>query len=535
MRERDPDVIVLGAGVNGLTAAAILAGAGLDVLVLEAAAEVGGAVRTGEVTRPGYRHDLFSGFYPLAAAGPVARLPLERYGLEWANFARPYGGATPEGRGVAVLHTLQETRRELKANHGEDLAGWDELWQAWGRLGHPLLDVLFNPLGNLSPALKLGFSMLPPARLFERAQLLLAPARSIAEHVLGSEDARVWFIGSALHSDLLPEVAGSGIYALVLLGLAQEVGMPIPRGGAQALPAALRACIEDRSGTVRTGVRVERILVRDGRVVGVGTTAGEILARRGVLATIEPQQLFLRLIEDGVLPARFVRQVQRFEWGTGMFRLDCALDGLPTFRAPALNDTGVLHLAESTGSMSATSSQASRGRLPDHPFLIAGFHTLADPTRAPAGGHTLWIETHAPAEIVGDAAGRISGRDWDEVREPFAERVLDEMERYAPGIRSHVLAWHARSPLDLWAGDANLVAGDIAGGSFAIHQQLVFRPVPGWFRHRTPLRGLYIGGASTHPGAGVHGACGANAARIILGDLGLARRALKMGRHAKLR
>jgi phytoene dehydrogenase-like protein len=524
VQQREPDVVVLGAGVNGLTAAAILAGAGLDVLVLEAADEVGGAVRTGEVTHPGYRHDLFSGFYPLALVGPIAQLPLHRYGLTWANFAQPYGGATVGGRGFAVLPTLEATRRQIAAHHPGDLAGWDDLWRTWHRVGGPLLEVLFNPLGNLPPLVKLGASLLPPGAIFERGQLLVAPARTIAERWLSSDDARVWFIGSALHSDLLPDSAGSGTYGLVLLGLGQEVGMPIPRGGAQALTDALCACIADRGGRIKSGQRAERVIVRDGRAVGVRCAGVDITARHAVLATVEPQQLFLHLVGDGLLPARFVRQVRRFEWGTAMFRLDLALQGLPTWRADALNGTGVLHLAESTQSMTATSHQASRGLLPDHPFLIAGIHTLADPSRAPEGGHTLWVETHAPADILGDAAGQITARDWDEAREPFVERIVDELGRFAPGIRAQIVAWAARTPRDLCAANANLVAGDISGGSFAIHQQLVFRPVPGWFRHRTPIRGLYMGGASTHPGGGVHGACGANAARVLLGDLGLARR-----------
>jgi phytoene dehydrogenase-like protein len=161
--------------------------------------------------------------------------------------------------------------------------------------------------------------------------------------------------------------------------------------------------------------------------------------------------------------------------------------------------------------------------LPDHPFLIAGIHTLVDPSRAPAGGHTLWLETHAPAQILGDAAGQIGARTWAEAKEPFVERMLDELERYAPGVRGLVRGWHARSPEELHAANRNLVHGDISGGSFAVHQQLIFRPVPGWFRHRTPIKGLYLGGASTHPGGGVHGAPGANSARILLSDMGLAR------------
>jgi phytoene dehydrogenase-like protein len=522
--ELDPDVLVLGAGQNGLTAAAVLAGAGLQVMVIEAAEVVGGAVRTEEATLPGYRHDTFSGFYPLARVGPIARLPLDRYGLRWCSFDRPYGGGTPDGVGFVVEQTEPETRTAIRQRTPGDVQGWDELWTIWQRVGHPFLDMLFHPLGDLPPALKLGLRLASPQALLSFAQLSVTPARTLANQRFASDDARVWFIGSARHSDLLPEAAGSSMYALVLLGLGQEVGMPVPAGGAQAIPNALRACVEDRGGVVQTGERVEAILVRGGRAIGVRTRAGEILARRGVLATIEPQQVFLQLLPEGVTPGGFLQAIRRIEWGTAVMRLELALSGLPTFRADTLNGVGVLHLGASSEALSASAGEATRGLLPAEPFLIFGMASLADPTRAPAGGHTVYLETHVPARIRGDAAGSIQATDWPAAKEPMVERMLDQLERYAPGVRSLIRGWAARTPPELEAANANLVAGDIAGGSYALHQQLVFRPVPGWFRHRTPVKGLYLGGASTHPGAGVHGAAGSNAARILLGDLGLARR-----------
>jgi phytoene dehydrogenase-like protein len=285
MYSDDPDVVVIGGGPNGLTAAAMIAGAGLHVLLLETASEVGGAVRSGEATLPGFQHDLFSGFYPLARVGPVSALPLERYGVEWCTFARPYGGATPGGVGFALEQTPAGTGRALALRSPADLAGWNELWGTWLRFGHPLLDLLFSPLGTLGPVLKLGLRVGSPSGLWAFLRFVLAPSRTLADQLLASEDARVWFIGSALHSDLAPEAAGSGVYSLVLLGLAQEVGMPIPRGGAQRLSDALRACIEDRGGIVKTGTPARGLVIRGGRVSAVSTPSGEVRARRAVLAT----------------------------------------------------------------------------------------------------------------------------------------------------------------------------------------------------------------------------------------------------------
>jgi phytoene dehydrogenase-like protein len=515
----EADVVVLGAGTNGLTAAALLARAGLQVLVLEANATIGGAVRTGEVTLPGFRHDLYSGFYPLFPVGPIGQLPLERYGLTLCQFDHPYGGATPDGPGVSQATTSEASVASFEAAAAGDGAGYRELWDWWQWGGKAFLDLLFHPLGDprgILPGLPL---LRAPRRVLEFSQLMVSSGRTVAGQTFRGTDAQVWFVGSTLHSDLAPEATGGGAFALSLMGLGQQVGMPIPRGGAQAIPDALRAYLQALGCPTLTSQEARAIVVRGGRAVAVRTTTDEFVARRAVLATVEPQRLFLDLVGAGHLPADFVRLVRRFRRGMGTFKLDCALSGRPVFRAPGLRDTGVFHLAESVEMMSANVNQAERGLLPAHPLIIGGIHTLADPTRAPAGQHTLWIETHVPHRIQGDGARTIAATTWAEAREPFADRVLAEMERYAPGLGALVLGRYAQSPQDLEASNANLVAGDISTGSYTLDQQLVFRPVPGWFQHRTPVHGLYVSGAATHPGGGVHGAAGANAARVLLGDL----------------
>lgn len=512
---------MIGAGPNGLTAAAVLARAGLRVLVLEANEQVGGAARSAEATRPGFVHDLFSAFYPLFPVGPIGQLGLGEYGLTWCGFEKPFAGGTPSGPGVAVLPDPAESIASFERAHRGDGAGYAELWEQWQRGGPAVLSLLFNPIGSPAPLAAAG-GLGTPARALQFAQTSVAPADQVARRYFGGEDARVWYIGSPLHSDLGPRDAGGGLYGLVMMGLGQQVGMPIPQGGAQAIPDALVRFITGRGGIVLTRHPVDRVIVRNGRAQGVTSGGIEFRASRGIIATVPPTRLFGTMIGHEHLPPGFIRTVRRFRWGSGVFKLDLALSGLPSFASEALQGAGVLHLGRSALALTSATNQVTEHLLPEAPPLIAGIQTLADPSRAPAGCHTLWLETHVPSLPLGDAAGRLKDEQWAVLREPFAERLIDELARFAPEIRDHLLAFHAQTPEDLEAGNANLVGGDIAGGSFSIDQQLVFRPMPGWFRHAMPIRGLYLGGASAHPGGGVHGAAGSNAARVLLQDIKIA-------------
>jgi phytoene dehydrogenase-like protein len=514
-------VIVIGSGPNGLVAACLIARAGLRVLVLEANDTIGGGVRTAEVTLPGFRHDLCSAFHPLALVGPISDLPLTEHGLAWCHAERPYGGATPDGPGVAIERSLDRSAALFERAAPGDGRGWRELfgWWEWG--GAAFQSLFFNPLGDPRPVMRAAPLLAHPQRALQLGQFMAGSARAMVERTFTSEDARVWLNGTVAHADLSPDDAGGGAFGLMLSGLAQQVGMPIPRGGAQAIADALVRLLHSHGGAVVTGERARKIIVRGGRAVGVRTDTTTYAARRAVLATVQPQALFLDLIGDGLLPSDFVRLVRRFRWGTGVFTLHCALSRVPTFRAEALRGTLSFHLGRSVDEIAAGVTAARNGALPKHPLLIAGVHTLVDPSRAPDGKHTFWAMTHVPSRVQGDEAGAIAERDWPAARGPFQERLLDEIEAYAPGFRDSVLAAEGRTPVDLEAENANLVGGDIGTGSYTLDQQLVFRPVPGWFRYKTPLSGLYMAGAATHPGGGVHGAPGANAARVLLADLRL--------------
>jgi phytoene dehydrogenase-like protein len=420
---------------------------------------------------------------------------------------------------VALERSLERSVTIFDRAAPGDGRGWRELnhWWEWG--GPTFQSLFFNPLGDPRPLLQGAPLLARPRRLLQWGQLMTGSARAMVERTFKSEDARLWLVGSVSHSDLSPDDAGGGALGLMLCGLAQQVGMPIPRGGAQAIADALTRLLIESGGQVITGERARRIIVRGGRAVGVQTATGEYAARRAVLATVQPRALFLDLVGEGLLPSDFVKLVRRFRWGTGVFTLHCALDRLPTFRAEALHGALSFHLGRSVDEVAEGVTAARNGILPAHPLLVAGIHTLVDRSRAPAGQHTFWAMTHVPSRVQGDQAGAITARDWHEAKAPFLERVLDEVEAYAPGFRDSVLLAVGKAPTDLEAENANLVGGDIGSGSYTLDQQIVFRPLPGWFRYKTPISGLYMSGAATHPGGGVHGAPGANAARVLLGDL----------------
>ena len=299
--------------------------------------------------------------------------------------------------------------------------------------------------------------------------------------------------------------------AIALAMVAQSHNMPVPVGGAGRLAEGLVEAVTDAGGRVITGQEVTRVVVEGKRAVGVETAAGlSLRARRAVLADTGPSRLFVRLVGADHLPVAFLKGIRRFRYGSGIFKLDLALDGPVAWDGADLDRCGVIHLTGDLDNMAKASTQVAIGELPDAPMLIVGQPTVADPSRAPDGGHVIWLETHVPPHPKEGS--------WPQLCDQFLDRVLDRLEAHAPGLRSRIVGHAVHTPPDLEAANPNLVDGDLGGGSNALDQQLVFRPVPGWFRYSTPIRGLYLCSASAHPGGGVHGMVGRNCAKRVLHD-----------------
>jgi phytoene dehydrogenase-like protein len=325
-----------------------------------------------------------------------------------------------------------------------------------------------------------------------------------------TEAARRVIPGLGLHTDVGPDDPCGAVIGFMLTVLASSGGFGVPEGGAGAITAALLRRLTERDGSLRTGARVEHVLVRGGRAVGVRLASGEEIEAACVIADVAAPTLYLRMLDESVVPSRVLRAMRRFTHGFGTFKMDWALSGPVPWSHEEPAQAAVVHAGDSVDDLARFTAEVRAGKLPAHPYLVIGQQSLADPTRAPEGKHTLWAYSRVPSRIEGG---------WEGARERFADRIEERIEGLAPGFKKRISARAIFTPDDLFAMNANLIGGDLAGGTAAIHRQLFFRPVFPYFRYRTPVRGLYLGSSYTHPGAGVHGACGRNAALEALKDL----------------
>jgi phytoene dehydrogenase-like protein len=501
------DAVVVGAGPNGLVAANLLADAGWSVVVLEVTDHPGGAVRSAaDHAAPGYTSDLFSAFYPLAAASSVLQaMRLDEYGLRWVHAPAVLAHVFDDGRSALLSRDLDRTAASVEAFATGDGEAWRRWVSLWREVEQPFLDALLHPFPPVRPALSMA-RRLGAARLLRLARTAALPVRRFAREEFRGEGAAMLIAGNAMHTDLGPDSAGSALYGLLLAMLGQEHGFPVPEGGSGRLTDALVSRLRARGGVLRCSAPVTSVVLGSAAAEGVVLASGErVRAQRAVLADVPAPHLYRSMVGEHHLSARLRCDLDRFDWDNATVKVNWATSAPVPWRSAEVGLAGTVHLAGGLDDLSRTATDLTTGTVPGRPFVLLGQMTTTDPSRSPAGTESVWAYAHLPR-------GRRSATEV----EAFAATIEAEVERHAPGFRDTTVARSVQSSAELEAADPSLDGGAINGGTAALHQQLVFRPTPGLGRPDTPFPGLFLAGSSAHPGGGVHGACGANAARAAL-------------------
>lgn len=501
------DAVLIGAGHNTLAAALHLAAKGWRVGVFEQAAFAGGAVKTGEYTQPGFRHDwaamnlsLFAGSAFFKAYGAE----LLKNGLEFVPVARPFASAFPDGTWLGVSTDAAATKAGIAAVSQSDADAWGRMTDGFATQAPAIFGLLGSPMKFRA----LAYFMFKTLRAkgvggtLDFARFLSLSPRQFLTENFTSDRVRAMLGAWGMHLDFAPDIAGGAVFPYLEGMAGQAYGMVLGRGGADTIIRAMVAAIRARGGVVETGASVARIIHSGGKATGIALKDGRVItAKRAVIAGVAPRAL--TKLTGGMAPD-YDAAMARFSHAPGTMMIHLAMDALPDWVAgEALKSYVYVHLAPSLDQMARTYQQAKAGLLPDEPVIVVGQPTAVDPSRAPQGKHVIWLQVRmAPGTILGDAKGQIAATDWTDAATPFANRALDILERYAPGTRAKILGQRIVTPAELEADNPNLVGGDQICGSHHLHQHFLFRPARGHADGSTPINNLHLTGAAVWPGAG---------------------------------
>jgi phytoene dehydrogenase-like protein len=464
------DAIVVGSGPNGLAAAITLARAGRSVRVYEAETTLGGGSRSAELTRPGFVHDVASTVHALVLLSPFLKtLPLDEYGLSFAHPEAPFAHPLDDGTAVVVERSIDQT---AAAFDGKDGQAYRDLIAPFTNNVDELMEAILGPLGFRHPRTMASFG-----------RHALRSAQALARRNFQSERTQAMVAGVAAHSMVPIDKLATAGYALGLIIGAHAVGWPVTRGGSQQFANAMADHLRSLGGEIMTNTRVQSL--------------EQLPTSHVVMCDVTPRQ-FLRLAGKR-LRGIYRWRMSRYRYGPGVFKMDWALNAPVPWRARGCDRAGTIHVGGRMPEIAEAERDVWSGREPDRPYVLAVQASRFDPTRAPAGKHTLWAYCHVP-----------NGSTFD-----MRERIERQIERFAPGFRDCIDERHVTFPADLERMNANLVGGDIAGGAANL-MQIFARPVARLTPYATPLSGVYLCSASTPPGIGVHGMCGYHAARAAL-------------------
>ena len=519
------DAVIIGAGHNGLAAAIHLAKHGWKVGVYEAAREAGGAVKTRELTLPGFRHDVAAMNLSMFAGSPFVREHGEAlgcHGLAFAPAAHCFASAFPDGSWFGVSKEVALTVDRLKRLNPQDAESWNRMLTRFGADAPHIFGLLGNEMPSLAAAKVIwkAWRQNGTAWTLDMLRFLTMPTRTWADLHFTDPRVKATLAAWGMHLDFPPDVAGGALFPYLESMTNQAFGMVIGKGGADVMIKAMTGYLKELGGEIHLGEAVAEVTQTAAGADGVRLVDGRrIAARRAVIANVTPQILFGKLLPKGSGNSSIDAKFKAFRPGPGTMMIHLALDGLPDWAAGAeLQQFAYVHIAPDFGYMNRAYAQAMDGLLPEAPVLVVGQPTAIDPSRAPPGKHVLWVQVRVlPKHVTGDAAGIISGSSWSAIKDAYAERVIDIMEAYAPGLRARILARAVASPDDIETENPCLVGGDNLSGSHQLDQNFLFRPVAGYSRYKMPVAKLYMCGAATWPGAGTGAGSGYLLGRKLAG------------------
>jgi beta-carotene ketolase (CrtO type) len=513
------DAIVIGAGHNGLTCACYLAKAGLKVLVLEQYSSPGGMTISEEIAGRGFLSDIHASGYLVAKLTPAPEeLGLTEHGLELITPDPNWAQVFPNGRCLSIGRNLEATTANMAQFSRQDGQTWRKLYQRYLKAKPVIVTNMNTPPPSL-------------AEEFERPQAVnsyhfqFQTARSWVNETFASPEVRNFFASCALHAALSPDDALGAEFAWLFASSVQDVGVSIVRGGMRKVSLALAAVLRVNAGEIRTNAKVTEIVIESSRAKAVRLQDGETIAVDYIVASnTDPRHLVLDLMGEKQVGPAIAEKIRRYEWGDSFFVIYAALDRPVRYRAGQdADEAGYVHAAgDSIDDLSQMFTECRAGFLPVMPMVGIINEAVIDPSRAPSGQALMKFVLHfVPYRVLGDATGRIRGTDWDEIKEDYADYIVDQLSDQLPGLRDRIIARAVQSPIDLERRIPSAVHGTHQHGAFLPYQIGAMRPIPELGRYRSPIPNVYLCGAGSHPGSGVTMAAGRNAAQVICSDLKL--------------